>query len=193
MRTTLLFLTGFVAGSLLGWQLFPFALYRTEAQPMQFNHNIHTGDQGGMACTDCHSTNDEGRFLGIPAVAKCAECHAAPLGSTEREKQLVDEYITPNKEIPWKVYYRQPDNAFFSHASHTAVGGMKCEECHGEHGSSETLRPYEENRISGYSRDVWGPNISGVQPAQWQGMKMSKCVNCHAERERRDGCIVCHK
>ncbi|MBP6672028.1 MAG: cytochrome c3 family protein [Bacteroidetes bacterium] len=193
MRTALLIFTGMVAGSLIGWFAFPAALYRTEEQPMQFNHKVHTGDQGGMACTDCHATNEQGRFLGIPAVAKCAECHAAPLGTTPQEQQLVDHYVTPGKEIPWKVYSRQPDNAFFSHASHVTIGEMKCEDCHGPHGQSESIKSYQENRISGYSRDVWGANISGFQSEPWQGMKMSKCVQCHTERQRVDGCIACHK
>ena len=193
MRTAFLFFTGLIAGSLIGWFAFPAALYRTELQPMQFNHKVHTGDQGGMACTDCHATNEQGRFQGIPAVAKCAECHAAPLGTTQQEQQLVDQYITPSKEIPWKVYSRQPDNAFFSHASHVTIGEMKCEDCHGPHGQSESIKPYQVNRISGYSRDVWGENISGFQSEPWQGMKMSKCVQCHTERQRVDGCIACHK
>ena len=40
---------------------------------------------------------------------------------------------------------------------------LKCEDCHGPHGASDTLRPYEENRISGYSRDIWGGSISGLR------------------------------
>ncbi len=193
MRDKILLLAGFVIGSLIGWQAFPLALYKTEEQPMQFNHKVHTGEQGGMACTDCHIINETGRFQGVPTIAKCAECHAAPIGSTKQEQRMVDEYITPNKQIPWKIYSRQPDNAFFSHASHVTIGEMKCEACHGPQGSSESLKPYKENRISGYSRDIWGVSISGFQSESWQGMKMSKCIRCHTDRGRKDGCIACHK
>ena len=91
------------------------------------------------------------------------------------------------------VYSRQPDNAFFSHSPHVVLGEMKCEDCHGTHGTSEVLKNYQENRISGYSRDIWGANISGFASNKWEGMKMDKCVQCHGENGRRDGCVACHK
>jgi len=193
MKSRLVFLLGFLFALLIGWILFPLGLYESKQQPVQFNHKVHTGESGGMSCTDCHTTANDGRFQGIPAIAKCTECHSAPLGETEAEKILVEQYITPNKEITWFVYSRQPDNAYFSHASHVTLGELKCEECHGPHGSSEFLKTYQQNRISGYSRDIWGDNISGFQSEPWEGMKMDKCVRCHEKRNRRDGCVACHK
>lgn len=193
MRSKIIVASGILFGLFVGWYAFPFALYQRYDQPLQFSHRTHTGEKGGMSCRDCHVTNGDGRFEGIPAIAKCAECHAAPLGESEAEKILVEEYITPNKEIPWFVYSRQPDNAFFSHAPHVTLGEMKCEECHGDHGSSDYLRVYQQNRISGYSRDIWGASISGLSSNSWEGMKMDKCVRCHAKNNRRDGCVACHK
>ncbi|MBW7888184.1 MAG: cytochrome c3 family protein [Bacteroidetes bacterium] len=191
-RGPIIFGIGFLLSLIIGWFLFPMALYKSEAQPLQYNHKLHVTDQG-MSCEDCHAFAESGAFQGIPAVSKCAECHAEPIGETDAEKILVEEYITPNKEIPWKVYSRQPDNAYFSHASHVTIGKMDCKDCHGSQGESEQLRTYQVNRISGYSRDIWGPNISGIQSESWQGMKMDKCIRCHDDRGRRDGCIACHK
>ena len=193
MKSKHYFLLGFLFALLAGWILFPLGLYETRQQPIQFSHKTHTGETGGMVCEDCHTTADDGRFQGIPTIAKCAECHSSPLGETDTEKLLVEVYITPNKEIPWLVYSRQPDNAYFSHAPHVKLGELKCDECHGQHGSSESLKAYQVNRISGYSRDIWGANISGISFQQWEGMKMSKCVDCHEKSERRDGCVACHK
>ncbi len=192
-KGVILFLAGALAALAIGWYAFPAILYRTEPQPMQFNHAIHTGEQNGMTCDMCHEFAEDGRFKGIPAIAKCAECHASPLGSTETEKTLVEEYITPQREIPWKVYSRQPDNAFFPHAPHVKRTEIPCSECHGQHGSSDRLPEYQVNRISGYSRDIWGRNISGFPSEPWEGMKMDRCVNCHAERGRNDSCLDCHK
>jgi menaquinone reductase, multiheme cytochrome c subunit len=192
-RSSIIFGSGVTVSLIVGWFLFPLALYKTEPQPIQFNHKIHTGEQNGMSCTDCHTTSDEGRFQGVPAIAKCAECHSSPIGESKAEKILVDKYITPNKEIPWLVYSRQPDNAFFSHSSHVTLGEMKCIECHGDIGHSEQMKVYQVNRISGYSRDIWGNNISGIQSQTWEGMKMDKCIRCHEGRGRKDGCIACHK
>ncbi len=193
MKSKIILIAGILFGLIIGWYAFPFALYRNNEQPMQFSHLTHTGEKGGMMCEDCHSTNENGRFQGIPAIAKCAECHSAPIGTTENEKQFVEEYIAPNKEIPWLVYSRQPDNAFFSHAPHIKLGEMKCEDCHGPHGSSEFLKTHQTNRISGYSRDIWGENISGISSVKWEGMKMDKCVRCHDNNGQRDGCVACHK
>ncbi len=192
-RGVIVFLAGVVASLALGWFVFPMALYRTELQPIGFNHVVHTGEQNGMTCDMCHEFTEEGRFTGIPRTAKCAECHSTALGTTEIEKQLIEEFITPEKEIPWKVYSRQPDNAHFSHASHVTRAEVPCEECHGPHGASAELPPYQRNRITGYSRDIWGRNISGIPSEPWQGMKMDRCVRCHADRNRVDGCVACHK
>jgi menaquinone reductase, multiheme cytochrome c subunit len=192
-KYAILFLAGILASLAIGWFAFPAVLYRTEPQPMQFNHAIHTGEQNGMTCDMCHEFADDGSYKGIPAIAKCAECHSTPVGSTEAEKTLVETYVTPGKEIPWKVYSRQPDNAYFPHAVHVKAAEIKCEECHGPHGSSTTLPAYQVNRISGYSRDIWGRNISGIPSHPWEGMKMDRCVRCHAERHRDDSCLDCHK
>jgi menaquinone reductase, multiheme cytochrome c subunit len=191
-KGSILFVVGVASSLAIGWYAFPLVLYKTEQQPLQFSHKVHT-EQSSMPCETCHEFSDDGRFKGIPAMSKCAECHAAPLGSTENEKRLVEEYVTAQKEIPWKVYSRQPDNACFSHATHLKVGNLKCEDCHGPYGSGERLEDYQMNRITGYSRDIWGRNISGVSSRAWEGMKMDRCVRCHHQQNRVDGCIDCHK
>jgi hypothetical protein len=151
---------------------------------MGFNHR--TGETNGMTCDMCHEFAEDGRFKGIPATAKCAECHSTALGSTETEKRLIEEFITPGKEIPWKVYSRQPDNAYFSHATHVTRGKLTCEECHGPHGSSSELPAYQVNRISGYSR------TSGEETFQeyfqpWRD-EMDRCS--HADRIWLS-CVAC--
>jgi menaquinone reductase, multiheme cytochrome c subunit len=186
----MLFVAGVAAALVIGWYAFPAALYKTEPQPMQFNHAIHTGV---ASCDICHEFAGNGSFKGIPSTAKCAECHSTMIGSSENEKILIENYIVPKKEIPWKVYSRQPDNAYFPHAVHVKTAELKCDTCHGDHGSSTTLPVYQVNRISGYSRDIWGRNISGVSSHPWEGMKMDRCVRCHAERHRDDSCLDCHK
>jgi hypothetical protein len=148
-KRTMMFLTGLVSTLALGWFGFPHALYKKIDQPLQFSHRVHTGEGAGMACEDCHAFAEDGRFSGIPKIAKCAECHAAQLGTTDDEKILVEQYVTPNREIPWLIYSRQPDNAYFSHVQHVKLAELKCEQCHGPHGVSEKLRPFEVNRLGG--------------------------------------------
>ena len=187
------FIAGLALALTVGWLAFPAALYKNIEQPVQFSHAVHTRENVGMACEDCHAFSDAGRFTGIPLVAKCAECHAEPLGETENEKRLVEEFITPNREIEWLVYARQPVNVYFSHANHTQLAGLSCETCHGPHGATDSLRVFQQNRLSGYSRDIWGSSISRLRNASWEGMKMDDCSRCHAERGVQESCIDCHK
>jgi hypothetical protein len=192
-RSALFFLTGFAATLVLGWYVFPTLLYRDEMQPIQFSHKLHTADEVGLACEDCHEFSPDGRFAGIPHTQKCADCHSVQLGSTEDERRLVEEYVGVGKEIPWREYLHQPDNAHFPHVLHVKRVGLECAECHGPHGSTDRLRTVKVNRISGYTQDIWGENISGIPSHPWDGMKMDRCVRCHERHHKSDGCISCHK
>lgn len=193
VKGLILFLIGMGGALALGWYSFPRALYKKIDQPLQFSHKLHTGENVGMACDDCHSIGEDGRFSGIPKIENCSMCHSAQLGSSDNEKILVEQYVTPNREIPWLVYSQQPDNTYFSHAPHVKLAELKCEQCHGQHGASDELRPFEINRISGYSRDIWGQSISRLRTQEGDGMKMDDCIRCHEQSGRAEGCIDCHK
>ena len=65
MRYALLFFCAAAAVSAAGWLAFPKALYRVEAQPLQFNHKVHV-KQSSMACADCHALSEAGEFAGVP-------------------------------------------------------------------------------------------------------------------------------
>lgn len=192
-RGFLMFLAGAAIMLATGWIAFPLALYKTIEQPLQFSHKTHTGESVGLTCESCHTFDSDGRFNGIPPLEQCAGCHASQLGTTEEEKKLVDDFVTPNREIPWLVYSRQPENVYFTHIQHVKNAAIPCEQCHGPHGSSDRLRPFQVNRISGYSRDIWGKSISGIHTNPWEGMKMDDCVRCHSQHGRTDGCLDCHK
>ena len=183
---------GLAAGLVAGWVALPALLYGRQEQPLTFNHRVHV-EAAGMACEDCHGFAADGSFAGIPAVGSCADCHGEVQGETEAERRLVEEYVSEGREIPWLVYARQPDNVYFSHAPHVRRAGLECRRCHGDHGQSETTPTYQYNRISTYSRNIWGPRIAGGGPNEWDSMKMSDCVRCHAERGVRDHCLMCHK
>ena len=187
------FLLGFLLALAAGWGAFPLALYRSEPQPLQFSHHTHTGETLGLDCADCHGFDSDGRFQGIPSTERCSECHSVALGTSADEQRLVSEYAEQARGIPWKVYARQPDNVWFPHAAHVLRGELSCDVCHGLHGQSASLREVQTNRLSGYSRDVWGARIGGSLWGPPQGMKMDRCIACHAEHGRTEGCIACHR
>ena len=194
MRQRALFFAGALVALGAGWAGFPRAIYRGRPQPVDFSHKIHT-TKAGAKCEDCHGFRDDGSFAGIPTLDQCGGCHGAPMGTSAAEKNFIDAYVTPHQEPQWLAYARQPENVAFSHITHVKRAQLKCERCHGDEGSSDHLRPYEEDRVSGYSRDIWG---GGGR----QGMKMDDCVNCHRQNAHgpwpdvADGersCMGCHK
>ncbi len=193
MKSIRWFVAGFVVMMLFGWVIFPAILYTHEEQPLQFSHKVHSGETVGLPCQDCHRLSADGRFEGVPAIAKCAECHAEAIGSTADERLLVEEYVKKGREIPWLVYARGPQNASFPHASHLIGAGLACERCHGSQGTAESLPAFRRNRISGESQAIWGTSIAGFKMAEWDGMKMDDCARCHRERGVANTCLKCHK
>jgi hypothetical protein len=187
------FMGAFLVCFLSGWLLFPKLLYSKKEQPFNFDHSLHVGETGD--CETCHYLREDGTFSGIPGLESCMECHTdEPMGDTDDEAVFAEEYVAKGKEVPWLVYSRQPDCVYFSHAAHTVAGGMDCKTCHGHIGESTSSRPYEENRITGYSRDIWGKNIWGIKKNSWDRMKMDDCADCHLEEMGHKGyCFQCHK
>lgn len=202
---TVFFFAGFVGALIIGWIIFPMVLYSSQQQPMNFNHALHLdpnigieGDTEAEMCQYCHEFREDGTFTGIPELARCMECHDDPessLGETEEENKFLTEYVANEKEIPWLVYSRQPDCVYFSHIAHVKMGEIECSTCHGPHGKSERLPLYKENRLTGYSINIWGKNISGYAKNTWDRMKMDDCAECHSEKghEENNACFVCHK
>jgi len=196
----LFFLVGLALSMVLGWLIFPKLLYSQKSQPIDFNHKLHVEEVGG-SCDSCHYFREDGTFSGIPKLGNCLECHEEILGETEEEEKFYNEYVAKGREVPWLVYSRQPDCVFFSHVAHVQMGKMDCVSCHGHIGESDHSRVYEENRITGYSRDIWGHNIAGIAKDPWDRMKMDDCSKCHVENNvkqnsvqtHKGGCFVCHK
>ena len=196
----LFFIVGFLASLVIGWIVFPKLLYSQKKQPIDFSHVVHMEavDDG---CESCHFFRDDGSFAGVPKLEQCIDCHEDAQGESEDEAIFVNEYVAKEKEVPWLIYSKQPDCVFFSHAAHVKMGKMKCSECHGHIGESEHLKPYEENRFTGVSRDIWGKNIAGFKKNTWDRMKMDDCSECHVKKNvkqasvqtKKGGCFVCHK
>ena len=196
----LFFIIGLAASLIVGWVVFPKLLYSQKRQPVDFNHALHN-ELVEDGCESCHFFREDGSYHGVPKLEQCIECHEEVNGEDPEEARFVNEYVANEREVPWFIYSRQPQNVFFSHAAHVKMGEMDCVTCHGHIGESESLRVYQENRISGYSIDIWGKNISGIKRNSWDRMKMNDCSECHVRENvnqhsvqtLKGGCFVCHK
>ena len=197
---TLFFIFGLVASLVLGWVIFPQLLYSKKKQPVDFNHALHN-ELVEESCESCHFFREDGTYSGVPKLAQCIDCHEEVNGEDPEEEKFVTQYVAKGREVPWLVYARQPDCVFFSHIAHVKMGQMDCVTCHGHIGESESLKDYEANRITGYSRDIWGKNIAGIKWNSWDRMKMDDCSECHQEynvnqgsvQTAKGGCFVCYK
>jgi hypothetical protein len=149
---TLFFIIGLVASLVLGWVIFPQLLYSKKKQPIDFNHALHI-EEVDESCESCHFFREDGTYSGVPTLAQCIDCHEEVNGEDPEEEKFVTQYVAKGREVPWLVYARQPDCVFFSHIAHVKMGEMDCVTCHGHIGESESLKVYESNRITGYSRD----------------------------------------
>jgi menaquinone reductase, multiheme cytochrome c subunit len=174
----LFFILGLFASLILGWIIFPKLLYSQKKQPIDFNHAFHA-EEVENSCESCHFFREDGTFSGVPKLEQCVDCHEEIQGVSPDEIKFVEEYVSKGREVPWLIYSRQPDCVFFSHAAHVNGSNMDCVTCHGPIGESENLKTYEENRITGYSRDIWGKSIGGFKTNSWDRMKMDDCAECH--------------
>jgi menaquinone reductase, multiheme cytochrome c subunit len=142
----LFFLLGLTLMMVVGWMIFPKVLYSKKSQPFDFNHKLHL-EQVDDGCQSCHFFRKDGTFSGVPRLAQCTDCHEEVIGESKNEAVFVEQYVQKGREVPWHVYARQPDCVFFSHAAHVKGADMDCVTCHGHTGTSESLKPYEENRL----------------------------------------------
>ena len=194
----LFFFFGLLVSLSVGWIIFPKILYSQKNQPIDFNHSLHSTlvDNG---CESCHFFREDGSYSGVPKLAQCIDCHEEVQSDSPEEKKLVEQYVKKKIEVPWLVYARQPDCVFFSHVSHVKAAKIECATCHGPVG--EHLKIYQKNRITGYSRDIYGENIAGLKKNTWDRMKMDDCSDCHEKKHKqmgsvqtqKEGCFVCHK
>jgi menaquinone reductase, multiheme cytochrome c subunit len=174
----LFFVFGVFVSLILGWIIFPKLLYSKKKQPIDFNHAFHV-TQVDNGCDSCHFFREDGTFSGVPKLEQCIDCHEEIQGTDPDEIKFVEDYVSKGRQVPWLIYAKQPNCVFFSHAAHIRGAGMDCVTCHGHIGESESLKVYQQNRITGYSRDIWGENIAGLKKNPWDRMKMDDCAECH--------------
>jgi mono/diheme cytochrome c family protein len=123
-------------------------------QPIEFSHKLHAGEYK-INCNYCHTGVYKGKGANIPSANICMNCHNA-IKRESPEIQKIYRAIEDDKPIEWVRVHNLPDLAYFNHAQHTNVGGLQCQQCHGEIEKMEVV-------------------------AQRSSLTMGWCIDCHRQ------------
>ncbi|MBI2838074.1 MAG: cytochrome c3 family protein [Acidobacteria bacterium] len=143
------------------------------AQPIPFNHKIHTVDNE-FPCDTCHRYVFEKPFAGLPPTDLCIQCHEDDITTNPAAAphiQTIRRHAKEGTEIPWVRLYVLPKTVYYSHRRHAKIAGLECSVCHGDIGRSETppARPIART------------------------LDMDHCIKCHVERKAEYDCSRCHR
>lgn len=100
----------------------------TRAQPVQFSHKHHVGDDG-IDCRYCHTGVETSVVAGIPPTKTCMNCHSVLFNNAAYLEPVRASY-REDKSISWVKVHRLPDFVYFNHSIHVNKG-VGCSTCHG--------------------------------------------------------------
>ena len=123
-------------------------------QPIPFSHKLHAGNYE-IECEYCHTGVRKGKSATIPSANICMNCH----NQVKRTSPLIQKIykaIERDKPIEWVRVHNLQDFVYFNHSQHVVVGGLECEQCHGDIEQMEVVQ-------------------------QRAPLTMGWCINCHRE------------
>jgi Cytochrome c7 and related cytochrome c len=137
-------------------------------QPIDFPHKIHTFDEVGIECHECHSGVRTGPRAGIPSINVCMSCHEDIGDAKDARIQTLRDYAKRKEEIPWQRVYGFLEEAHvrFNHSPHIRAG-VECATCHG---------------------DVTQMTVAQRTVDHTMGF----CITCHQQKGASNDCLTCH-
>lgn len=157
-------------------------------QPIKFWHSIHVCENE-VDCQYCHSSASKSKHAGIPSANVCMNCHKGiKNGSRWGEKEIgkiyeaigfdaeTGQYIEDYEEKPiqWNKVHNLPDHVYFNHQQHVVVGGLECQNCHGDVATYKGGRLTPVDDINRLVNDYPGL-IELSKPT----LTMGWCIECH--------------
>jgi len=136
------------------------------AQPIAFNHKLHTE---AIECETCHEYATTSAHSGLPGLSTCLLCHEEPQ-TDSLEENKVRELAEAGHEQVFRKLFRLPDNVFYTHRRHVGLAGLECANCHGDVAGSESPPDSPLVRVT-----------------------MDFCIDCHEERGVSNECTHCHR
>lgn len=173
-------------------------------QPVKFIHSVHVCENE-VDCKYCHHSAYESKHAGIPSANVCMNCHkAVKKGSRYGETEIAKIYDAigfdpatgtyidgegnngfgmpqdtyAGDPLKWNKVHNLPDHVFFSHQQHVVVGGLACQNCHGDVGTYTVGRVAHVEDINKLVDDYPGL-IQLSKPT----LTMGWCIECHNKAE----------
>ena len=173
-------------------------------QPVKFIHSVHVCENE-VDCKYCHHSAYESKHAGIPSTNVCMNCHKAvkkgrrygeteiakiydaigfdPASGTYVDGSGQNGFIAPQDSyegdpIRWNKVHNLPDHVFFSHQQHVVVGGLQCQNCHGDVETYTVGRVAEVDDINQLV-DKYPGLIELSKPT----LTMGWCIECHNKAE----------
>ena len=173
-------------------------------QPIAFIHSVHVCENE-IDCKYCHNSAYDSKHAGIPSANVCMNCHKAIkkgkiTGTEEIEKiytaigfesstgtyldgegnngNTLPQDSYNGEPIKWNKVHNLPDHVYFSHQQHVNVGGLQCQNCHGD------VATYSVGRIAPVEEintliDAYPGIIQLSKPT----LTMGWCIECHNKAE----------
>lgn len=124
-------------------------------QPIKFSHKLHAGYYE-IDCKYCHTGVEKSKSANIPSANICMNCHNS-IRTTAPEIQKIYKAIETDTPIQWVRVHNLPDLSYFNHSQHVKVGGIDCQDCHGNIQEMEVVQQYSL-------------------------LTMGWCIDCHRQR-----------
>ncbi len=163
--------------------------YKPE-QPIAYSHTLHAGELG-IDCKYCHNAVTKSKHATIPTVNVCMNCHKAVNEGTETGTEEIakiyeaagwdpdlNAYTGDTKPIKWVKVHNLPDHVYFNHSQHVEVGGVDCQQCHGDMKQETVARvmtTQDLNNVGVNNPDMDENAVKFTRPT----LTMGWCIECH--------------
>jgi len=169
-------------------------------QPVKFIHSVHVCENE-VDCKYCHHSAYESKHAGIPSTNVCMNCHkAVKEGSRYGEVEIGKIYAAIGFDpetgtyldgegrnghsspqvsfngapIKWNKVHNLPDHVYFSHQQHVVVGGLQCQNCHGD------VETWSAGRIASVDHiNTLVDKYPGLIELSKPTLSMGWCIECH--------------
>jgi mono/diheme cytochrome c family protein len=178
-----------VAGMLDLLKIGVFEDYKPE-QPIAYSHELHAGELG-IDCKYCHNAVTKSKHATIPTVNVCMNCHKEVNEGTESGTEEIAKiyeaagwdpdlrvYTGDTRPIKWVKVHNLPDHVYFNHSQHVKVGGIDCQQCHGNMKKETVARVMtteDLNNVGKNNPDLEENPIKFSRPT----LTMGWCIECH--------------